>query len=388
MSLGLAQRGIVAFADVGWSGTWYSRHQILSRLARRFPVVIAAQPVPIRAAAGELARRRALEPVPAISGRLWSYRAPAWLPHVYRPAIVGHALSRLQGLHLRTSVRSLGMRDPIAYVWNPDFADQVEAFGAPTVVYHCYDKYNAYQGAPVEVVDAAEGRIVRAAKLVIASSRILAADLSERFSVESVQLPHGVDFEWFDSLATNSPEPADLAAIRGPRIGYIARLDERFDTESLSAIARARPDWSLVIIGDAAFQHAESRARFEAFAALPNVHALGGRPRESIPAYTKGLDVCLLCYKTENWGRFVQPIKAYEYLAIGKPIVSTRIEAVLDFGGLVRVADSPQGWVEQIGAALEERGPEWQERRRDFARANTWDRRVDELVALFEARLG
>lgn len=387
MSLGLAQRGIVAFADVGWTGTWYSRHQILSRLSRRFPVVIAAQPVPIREALGELGKRRALERVAAVQGTLWSYRAPAWLPLVYRPAAAGRALQDLQGAHLRASVRGLGFRDPIAYAWNPAFADSVDAFGARTVVYHCYDKFNAYQGAPVELVDEQEGRIVRKAELVIASSRSLAADLAERFSVDSVQLPHGVDFEWFDALAANSPEPADLAAIRGPRIGYIARLDERFDTESLEAIARARPDWSLVVIGDAAFQHAESRARFEAFARLPNVHALGGRPRESIPAYTKGLDVCLLSYKTENWGRFVQPIKAYEYLAIGKPIVSTRIEAVLDFGGLVRVADSPQGWIEQIEAALAERGPEWQERRRDYARANTWDRRVEELVALFESRL-
>src|SRR5690606_492830 len=139
--------------------------------------------------------------------------------------------------------------------------------------------------------------------------------------------------------------PADLASIPRPRIGYIARLDERTDTDTLAGIAQARPDWSIVVIGDRAFQSPEHAAAFDALARLPNVHALGGRPRGSIPAYARGLDVCLLSDRTDNWGRFVQPIKAYEYLACGRPVVSTRIDAVADFDGLVRVADDVAGWV-------------------------------------------
>ncbi|MEZ4331769.1 MAG: glycosyltransferase [Myxococcota bacterium] len=384
MSVALADRGVLAFADVTWNGTWYSRHQILSRLARFYPLAIVGRSVPLRSVPGELFARRPLE---AVDRGLWSYRAPAILPEIYRPPALRRLSLALQALHLRRSARGLGFRDPIAYVWNPDFADPVERLDPRTLVYHCYDKYSAYQGAEHTGVDDLEGRIVRRADLVIASSRILAADLEERFGVPAVQLPHGVDFEWFDSLARTG-EPADLAAIPRPRIGYIARLDERTDTETLAGIAHARPDWSIVVIGDRAFQSPEHGAAFEALARLPNVHAIGGRPRETIPAYTSGLDVCLLSYRTDNWGRFVQPIKAYEYLACGRPVVSTRIEAVADFDGLVRAADDVDDWVAAIEGGLAESDEAWVERRRAFARANTWDQRVRELVALFESRLG
>lgn len=384
MAPSLADRGVLAFADVTWDGTWYSRHQILSRLARVYPLAIVGRAVPLRSVPGELFARRPLEPV---DQGLWSYRAPALLPELYRPAPLRRVALALQARHLRHTARRLGFRDPIAYVWNPDFADPVEHLAPRTLVYHCYDKYSAYQGAAGSGVDDLEGRIVRRADLVIASSRILAADLKERFGVPAVQLPHGVDFAWFDARA-REPEPADLASIPRPRIGYIARLDERTDTDTLAGIAQARPDWSIVVIGDRAFQSPEHAAAFDALARLPNVHALGGRPRESIPAYTRGLDVCLLSYRTDNWGRFVQPIKAYEYLACGRPVVSTRIDAVADFDGLVRVADDVAGWVAEIEAGLAESGEAWIERRRAFARANTWDQRVRELVELFEARLG
>ncbi len=384
MSLGLANRGILAFADVDWSGTWYSRHQILSRLAHKCPVVIVGQPVPIRSVPTQMFARRALEP---IEGQLWSYRAPAMLPSVYRPDWAHRLSLSLQARHLSATARKLGLDDPIAYVWNPDFAEQVESLDPRTVVYHCYDKYSAYQGANASEVDESEKRIVKRSELVIASSRILATDLEDRLGVPAVQLPHGVDFDYFDSLATQSPEPEDMSAIPRPRIGYVVRVDERFDTETLSAIARERPKWSIVIIGDKSFQSAESAASFDAFSKLPNVHILGGRPRQRIPAYTTALDVCLLCYRTDNWGRWVQPIKAYEYLACGRPVVSTRIDAAGDFGDLVRVADGLPDWIAQIEAGLEERGEFWSEKRRAFARANTWDKRVEELVRLLEARL-
>lgn len=383
MAFTLADRGVLAFADVTWNGTWYSRHQILSRLARVYPLAIVGRSVPLRSVPGELFARRSLE---AVDRGLWSYRAPAFLPEIYRPPLLRRLSLALQARHLRHAAGRLGFRDPIAYVWNPDFADQIESLDPRTLVYHCYDKYSAYQGAEGSGIDDLEGRIVRRADLVIASSRILATDLKERFGVPAVQLPHGVDFDWFDARA-RAPEPADLAAIPRPRIGYIARLDERTDTDTLAGIARERPDWSIVVIGDRAFQSPQHAAAFEALARLPNVHAIGGRPREAIPAYTRGLDVCLLSYRTDNWGRFVQPIKAYEYLACGRPVVSTRIDAVADFDGLVRVADDLPGWVAEIEAGLAESSDEWVERRRAFARANTWERRVRELVDLFETRL-
>lgn len=381
----LAARGILAFADVDWEGTWYSRHQILSRLARTCPVVVFERPPEARdVLSGDAPARPALR---SVAPGLWSYRAPRRLPHLYRPAWAGRLLGVLQERHLRAALERVGLREPVHYVWNPDYAEVLARRRPAFTIYHAYDKYAAYEDAPAAVVDRMEREVVGRAQLVLASAQVLARDIEQRTGRPVTHVPHAVDFDFFAGHAANDPVPEDLVALPRPRIGYVARLDERTDDEALRRIALDRPDWSIVIVGGTSFHSEEAAARFRALAALPNVHALGARPRESVPSLCAGLDVCLLAYRTDNWGRWVQPIKAYEYLACGRPIVSAPIDAAGDFGDLVRIVRGAEDWVPAIEAALAEDSPEAARQRIAFARDNTWDRRVAELVALIEERL-
>jgi glycosyltransferase involved in cell wall biosynthesis len=383
--IGLASRGIVAFAEIDWRGTWYSRHQILSRLAHTCPVVVVDHPTPARDVVTGASSDRPL--VERVAPNLWRYRPPRFLPEIYRPAAARDLLETLRARHLAATVQRLGLADPVLYAWHPRYAPAVARLPGRFTVFHCYDKYDAYHGASVADVHALERELVARADLVFASSRILADDIEQRTAHAVRYLPHGVDFDAFRAGADRDPLPPELAALPRPRIGYVARLDERIDDEALREIATRRPDWSLVIIGGDGFQSAEGRARFASLTQLPNVHALGQRPRETIPALTAGLDVCLLCYRTDNWGRWVQPIKAYEYLACGRPVVSAPIDAARDFGDLVRLVPERGGWVSAIEAALAADGPEAVTQRIEFARRNTWDQRVAELVAQIEEGL-
>ena len=381
----LAARGVLAFAQVDWHGTWYSRHQILSRLARTCRVVVVEHPSPMRdVLAGKISARPVLE---SVAPNLWTYHPPRLLPEIFRPVAARKLLDRLRARHLRSSVRRLGLVDPVIYAWHPQYAPAIALQPERFTIFHCYDKYDAYHDAPVAAVLAEERQLVDRSDLVFASSRILADDIQQRTGHPVRYVPHGVDFAYFRERADRDPLPPDLAALPRPRIGYVARLDERIDDEALREIATARPDWSLVIIGGDGFQSAEGRSRFQSLCSLPNVHAIGQRPREAIPAYTAGLDVCLLCYRSDNWGRWVQPIKAYEYLACGRPVVSAPIDAALDFGDLVTVVPEPKRWVAAIEAALAADGPEERARRIEFARTNTWDQRVADLVAQIEEQL-
>ena len=382
----LARRGIVAFANVDWNGTWYSRHQILSRLAQTCPVVIVEHPPEARdVLAGRVAPQNGV--FTEIARNLWSYRSPRFLPQLFKPAIARRAVDALRARHLQASVRRLGLRDPIWYAWDPQYAPRLALLPRGFTIFHCYDKYDAYHDASADAVQTLERELVARSDLVFASSRILASDIEERTGHAVRYLPHGVDFAEFRARAERDALPADLAALPSPRIGYVARLDERIDDAALRAIASARPGWSIVIIGGDGFQSREGRERFASLTALSNVHALGQKPRETIPAYTAGLDVCLLCYRTDNWGRWVQPIKAYEYLACGRPVVSAPIDAARDFGELVDLVSDPSGWVGAIEAALAADGPDARARRIAYARENTWDQRVAHLVAQIEAEL-
>jgi glycosyltransferase involved in cell wall biosynthesis len=378
----LGSRGIVAFGDVDWNGVWYSRHNILSRLAKTIPVLVVGRPFEARDVV--TLKARGLTGAHRVADRLWSYRAPRFAPKFYRPPWLTRGGARLRAAHLQMTWRRLGMRDPIYYVFLPEFEPEVERLPPSVLCYHCYDKYDAYVGHDAGAAAAVERRVLARADVVIAASSALARDLTERGGRNVKFLPHGVDVRPFEEAGAT---PAELAAIPRPRIGYVARIDERIDVEALEAVAAARPDWSIVIIGPEAFQTPGGWAAWQRLSAHPNVHRLGGKEQSSIPAYIAGLDVGVLSYRRDNWGRWVQPIKAYEYLACGKPVVSSDIEAAAGFGDLVRVARSASDWVAAIGAALREDGAELRVRRVAFARENSWDRRVASLERALEDAL-
>ncbi len=378
----LRERGIVAFGDVDWNGVWYSRHQILSRLAHECPVLVVGRPFEARAVVTFKAEG-ATGPQPVADG-LWSYRAPRHAAQVYRPAWLGRATARLRSADLQSTWRRLGMRHPVYYVFLPEFERELSQLPPSVVCYHCYDKYDAYVGGDPAAAERAEAKLLARADVVFAASTALASDLSARGGRNVHFVPHAVDARAF---ATSSPAPLDLDAIPRPRIGYVARMDERIDVATLEAVASQRPDWSVVIIGPEAFQTPSGWESWRRLSAHANVHRLGGKPQSSIPAYLAGLDAGLLCYRRDNWGRWVQPIKAYEYLAAGISVLSSDIEAASGFGDLVRVCRSEADWVQGIEAALREDGPEARERRLAFARDNSWEDRAASIVRILGSTL-
>jgi glycosyltransferase involved in cell wall biosynthesis len=372
---------VVAFADIRWDGARYSRHQLVSRIALRYPTLIVSQPISVWNAHrlsfpydGGLTR---------VGESLWSYSPPRWLPRIRRPAIASRATTVRRAGHLERVWQGLGFDDPMYYVWSPEYIDFLERLPRRFTCYHCYDKYEAYAEADPERARSLEKTVLRGSDLAIASSSLLAEDLRRNAACEVVHLPHAVDFERFGASGVGvAPE---LEGIPRPRIGYVARMDERLDTDVIEHLARSRPDWSLVLIGPLGFSSATALDELRQLAGLPNVHLLGCRPADAIPALLHALDVTLLCYRLDNWGRYVQPIKAYEYLACGKPVVSSDIQASREMGNLVRVATDAESWVREVGEALATDSEEKRRARIDYARSNTWDQRAEQLIELLES---
>jgi glycosyltransferase involved in cell wall biosynthesis len=279
------------------------------------------------------------------------------------------------------------MPDPIYYVWHPDFWPAVSALRRRFTIYHRYDKFDAYEGAHKARLQGLEMMLGIDADLLIASSRALAADFSEATGRPVAHLPHGVDLRHFEDRTRSHAVPDELAKIPKPRLGFVGKLNEAVDEILLSQIAMLRPDWSLVLIGPECHTSRDRRLAFQRLLSLPNVYGLGMKSRDAVPQYMAALDVGLLSYAVHNWTGWGQPIKAYEYLACGRPIVSAPIAAAEDFGDLVRVAKTPEEWVSAIIECLRAESPELARRRGDFARANTWERRVKELTHIIQDAL-
>jgi UDP-galactopyranose mutase len=196
--------------------------------------------------------------------------------------------------------------------------------------------------------------------------------------------PSSVDVAHFASARKSQDDPDDQAGIPHPRLGFFGVIDERLDIDLLGAVAQLRPDWHLILIGPV--------AKIDP-ASLPlaaNIHYLGAKKYEELPSYLAGWDVALLPFARNEATRFISPTKTPEYLAAGKPVVSTSIrDVVRPYGvkGLARIADTPDAFVAAIEAALAE---DSSERLRDvdaFLTQMSWDGTWTRMYRLVTAAL-
>ena len=386
----LEGESIVCFAPDPWEGPWRNRHHIMTRLARRNRVLYVEPRVYWNEAWTAWRSGK-----PASAGLwqtpegIWVFRFPLWLPMVGK--LPGRVIGALRDRMLRGILRRLDMERPILWLYRPDHVDLPGCCGEKLVVYHVVDEYAGYDAEKtepdairrLEVLREMERSLLHRADLVFVVSEPLYRSKSP-YNPHTFLVPNGVDFEAFSS-AVGKPEPSDVADIPHPRVGYVGVLNDKIDLALLQSVAEGRPQWQLVVVGPVMVRRGQEKV--DALAALPNVHMLGHRSAHSVPSYMLALDVGLMPYRLNLWTANISPLKLYEYLAAGLPIVSTPIPAVAPFAGVIHVAE-PDEFVAEIEVALSDMAPEQVERRRRVAGQHTWDSRVEEISMRIEEVLG
>jgi UDP-galactopyranose mutase len=190
-----------------------------------------------------------------------------------------------------------------------------------------------------------------------------------------------VDVEHFAAARHSLADPADQAPIPHPRLGFYGVIDERLDLDLLSALAITRPNWHMVMVGPVA------KIDVGDLPASPNIHYLGMKGYAELPQYLSGWDVALLPFARNEATRYISPTKTPEYLAAGRPVVSTSIrDVVRPYGdqGLVRIADTPGDMELAVEAALSENAEERAARVDPFLSWMSWDRTWTRMHALVE----
>ncbi|OJH37244.1 glycosyltransferase family 1 protein [Cystobacter ferrugineus] len=248
-----------------------------------------------------------------------------------------------------------------------------------TVVYDCMDELSAFRGAPPALLHREAELLMRADVVFTGGQSLYEAKRDRHPNVHA--FPSSVDVPHFATARGNVQEPADQASIPHPRLGFFGVVDERMDLELLEAVADARPDWQLVIIGPVVKIDPASLPR------RPNLHFLGGKHYKELPTYLAGWDVALLPFARNESTRFISPTKTPEYLAAGKPVVSTSIrDVVRPYGelGLVRIADTPEDFVRACEAALAEEHAAWLPRVDTHLATMSWDNTWSRMKALLD----
>ncbi len=438
----IRDRNIICIASNWWYDPT-SKHHLMKLLARHNHVVWVnyhgsrrpgLSTSDVRAALSKLRQfvqgpRRVDENITVIT--------PMLVPLPGNPAVAGINRRVLVG-QIRAVLRTLPARPVQFWSFAPDVDWLCGHFDEECIVYYCVDEFAAFSGYDRKAILTAEARLAAKADLVVTTSKAL-YEAKRGLNPNTALVTHGVDYEHFagcervpraacppvPSMGSASAEadsalaassqwhsatsrqhrsqtafphaafvetdgvgprsaldpPGNVASLPNPVLGFWGLLQDWLDVDLLAEVAAARPDWSIVLIGEAATDLSALRVR-------PNVHFLGRRPYASLPAYAAGFDLGIIPFRVNELTRAVNPIKLREYLAAGLPVVSTPLPEVMQYKRFVRVASTATDFVAACEAAIAGDSPIHVAQRRGAMRGESWNAKVEEVSVLVQRCIG
>ena len=365
--------GIICFGGEDW---WYHNRghydmQIMRQMSTRMPVLYVnsigmrmPSPGEGRMFVSRIHRklRSIRRGLVRVGDNLWVYSPPII------PSKLGIALGgRLVGRAVRSAAARQGISRPLVWVACPTAAGLLESLDPAVVVYQRTDRYECYNGVDADRILHLDGWLKARADLTVFCSTALYESEAEDCR-RATYADHGVDFDRFVAV---TDQPTDMAVLGRPRVGFIGGIDAHtFDAELFLDVARRLPEAQFALIGACSLP--------DGWCQLPNVSLLGQRPYETVPAYMAACDVLIMPWTRSPWIDACNPVKLKEYLAVGRPIVSTRFAELRHYDGVVRVAADADAFAGAIREALLDPGDP--SRRCERVRSESWSSRVEGIL--------
>jgi glycosyltransferase involved in cell wall biosynthesis len=360
---------IIVHCHLCWDWVWQRPQQFISRLSRRHKVLFVETRAPNPELAAPLARFRPVENHPNVT--LLELQFPAW--RWGDAKYVDRERRRLVQEFLNGPVAGQ-FQQPVQWFYDPMAVTAFAGYMHEVLtVYDCMDELSKFRGAPPEILQR-EAELLARADVVFTGGRKL-FEAKSRFHDNCHFYGCGVDCAHFGKARDAATAvPPELADLKKPVLGYFGVVDERMDYELLARLADANPDWSVAMIGPVLKVEAETLPQ------RPNLHWLGQRAYADLPALCKGFDVCLMPFALNESTEFINPTKALEYMATGRPIVSTAVpDVVANFGSVVKIARSPEAFIDLCRQALEETDTQAVAAGLKLAQQNSWESIVAQL---------
>ena len=360
---------IIVFSHLRWNFVYQRPQHLLSRLAKHYQIIFMEEPVPNGADYIE-------------------HLTPATNVEVLRP----HVTSTMAGFHddhlpvlqsyLADFIHERGIDDYLVWFYTPMALPLASGLAPRAIIYDCMDELSAFLHAPRQLIQR-ENALYQVADLVLAGGPSLYRSKRERHGNVHC-FSSSVDAAHFASFAPDDAgDHRAQAGLPHPRLGYCGVIDERIDLNLIAALADAHPEWQLVMVGPVV------KIGQDALPRRGNIHWLGQQSYDDLPRFMAGWDVCLLPFALNDATRFISPTKTLEYMAAGKPSVSTRIRDVVEpYGHVVAIADTAAEFIQACEALLAEPEAHASNRRaqmQGIVAATSWDATADAIEAQIQA---
>ena len=383
MASPLRGQSVVVFSTADWDTLLpTNKHQVARRFARRGARVLFIETLGTRAPRlgsgmdlGRIVRRlgRAAAGARRREKRLWTLSPlvrPAWAT---APQIAANRLA----FGVQYGALASRFPGPIAWVYSPYAVHLLDAVKPSRVVYHLVDDLAAVPGADRAAIREAEARLMARADAIVCTERSL-YDRARRIAPEAAHLlPNVADFAHFSRPgACADPRLGRLRALPHPRIVFAGHLaNHKVDVELIDALATRHPQWQWVLIGPV-WEGEGSAEAFDRLDRHPQITRLGHVDYHDLPAFLHEADVLAVPYRLNEVTRAVSPLKLFEYLATGRPVVTSPLPSMLPYGGAVGIADGVEPWSAALAGALENPHAGTRQRRA-LARRHDWEQQIN-----------
>jgi len=362
-----AKPDLVCFSHLRWDFVYQRPQHLLSRAARDRRVFFVEEPFFDNGSMHLECQKREDDVIVVVPH----------LPHglcseVATNAVLRDMVDRLFTIH--------DINKFVSWYYTPAALPFTEHLVPVATIYDCMDELSAFKGACPKLREKEQTLLGRADLVFTGGQSLYEAKRDQHHSVFA--FPSSIDRNHFGKAREITVQPDDQKDIPHPRLGFFGVIDERFDVDLLAQVATARPEWQFVIIGPVVKIEDDVLPRNQ------NIHYLGSKKYQELPSYLAGWDVALLLFARNDATRFISPTKTPEYLAAGKPVVSTSIrDVVRPYGqeGLVSIADTPDDFIQTVERILAEKErTEWLARVDSFLKEMSWDETWSRMSSLID----
>ncbi|MEO8215487.1 MAG: glycosyltransferase [Acidobacteriota bacterium] len=359
-----AKYDVICFSIIDWDFRWQRPQQVMSQFARQGHRIFYISTT--RFPRG----RRAPYAIQSLRENVWEVQLAStrWVDP-YAGSLAGNVVSSIMhdvralradfDINCAVSVVQVATWAPAAYAAREEFGWRI--------VYDCMDEWDNFPGMHPDLL-VEEQRLLVATDLLVVSGQQL-WDKYAPLNANTVLARNAADFEHFHNPKRNEL----LSAIEGPIVGYFGAIAEWFDLDLMKKLAAERSDITFVLLGGV------FGVAVEELQGMSNVRLLGQKPYELMPAYLRHFDACIIPFKVNAITEATDPVKFYEYISQGKPVVAPRMPELYPYEDLLYIATDDDDFVRKVDLAIEESDPGIVERRIEMARQNTWTERVTRI---------